>query len=55
MNDVQELINTRSELFDGYNGTERNAEQQRQYDDYVAEMMKSMPGIKQADADKPIA
>lgn len=52
MNNVQELIKTRPELFDGYDGTERNAEQQRQHDDYVAEMMKSIPGIKQADADK---
>lgn len=43
------LWEERPELFDGYDGTERNAEQQKQHDDYSAEMMKSMPDyVKQA-------
>ena len=43
------LIEDRPELFDGFNGIERSPEQQRQHDEYAAEMMKSMPDyIKQA-------
>ena len=43
------LWEERPELFDGYDGTERNDEQQQQHADYCAEMMKTMPDyIKQA-------
>jgi hypothetical protein len=46
------LWEERPELFDGYDGTERNDEQQQQHADYCAEMMKTMPDyIKQAVVD----
>lgn len=53
MNNVQELIKTRPELFDGYDGAERNAEQQAAHDAYSKTLMESAPDhIKQAIADR---
>jgi hypothetical protein len=46
------LWKSHPELFDGYDGTERDGERQKQFSDYCAEMMKSAPDyIKQAVAD----
>lgn len=53
---AQELIKARPELFDGYDGTERDAEQQKQLDDYAKQLMAGAPDyIKQATQAQPAA
>lgn len=50
---VNELIKTRPDLFDGYDGIERTPDQQKAHDEYLQSMLESAPDfIKQAIADR---
>lgn len=50
---VNELVKTRPDLFDGYDGTERTPDQQKAHDAHLQAMLESAPDhIKQAIADR---